>query len=108
MDVAQVHPYRSGQATPRSHGQVRTPTASGGHQIPGGDTRSATCPDYVAFWGMGDDMWRELMEGSDDIEVLLLKLQLHPNCLPKYTGTILSFELFNALMSSLLHSGGHA
>ena len=69
MDVARVHPYRSDQGTPRSRGLVSTPTASGGHPIPGrgggGDTRSATYrwttstkPVYVGRLGMGDDILR--------------------------------------------------
>ena len=44
MDVAWVNPYRSDKGSPSALGLVRTPTVSGGHPIPGGDTRSATYP----------------------------------------------------------------
>ena len=39
MDVVRVNLYQSDQGTPSAHGLVRAPTASGGHPIPGADTR---------------------------------------------------------------------
>ena len=71
MDVARVRPYRFDQGTPRSHGPVRAPTASGGHPIHGGGTRSATYlpggrrppdPDYVGRRVMG---YRGMARGED-------------------------------------------
>ena len=44
MDVALVKQNQSGQGDPPAHGLVRTPPVSGGHQLPGGDSGSASYP----------------------------------------------------------------
>ena len=72
IGVARVHPYRSDQGSPRPRGLVRTLMASGGHPIPGGDTRSATYPvDDVhqarityGIWGWGMRYGEDKKEGS--------------------------------------------
>ena len=84
MDVARVHPYRYDQGTLKSRGLVRTPTASGGHPIPGGDTRSAsylvndvhqariTCKG-IWGWGMtfGEDKKRDRCPRDSKPQLLL-------------------------------------
>ena len=65
MDVARVNPYRSGQSElvhwsgTSAHGLVCIPPASDGHPIPGGDSRSSSCPvDDVHQAGSHRALWR--------------------------------------------------
>ena len=70
VNLNRANPCRSGQGESRvhnAHDLIRTPPASGGHPLPGGDSRSASFPvDDVHQARVTEGVWEWRMACGED------------------------------------------